>query len=138
MGVAFVVLVLIRNMIANFYELTQTGQLDDDMPVREIFRNDMVITSVIIALIAGAMLFVRADKLILALYRIGYAFWRKLSSFLSVMPEDNEQPINPPMQEMDLLLEELATQEGDAGLLGVILRLIGAGLVLMSIVVIVY
>ena len=34
MGVAFVVLILIRNLLANFYELTQTGQLDDDMPVK--------------------------------------------------------------------------------------------------------
>ena len=58
MGVAFVVLILIRNLLANFYELTQTGQLDEDMPVKEIFRNDTLITAVIIALITGAMLFV--------------------------------------------------------------------------------
>ena len=138
MGVAFVVLVLIRNMLTNFYELSQSGQLDDDMPVREIFRNDMVITTVIIALIAGAMLFVRADKLILALNRIDYALWRMLTNFLSRMSEGSEQPFSPPVQDMDILLKELATQEGDVGFLGVILRLIAAGIILMCIVVIVY
>ena len=138
MGVAFVVLILIRNLLANFYELTQTGQLDDDMPVKEIFRNDTLITAVIIALITGAMLFVRADKLILALNRIGYALWRILSNFLSRTSEGSEQPDIPQVEYMDLLLEDLATQEEDVGFFGGILRIIVAGLMLMCILIVVY
>lgn len=138
MGVAFVVLILIRNLLANFYELTQTGQLDDDMPVKEIFRNDTLITAVIIALITGAMLFVRADKLILALNRLGYALWRILSNFLSRTSEGGEQPDIPQVEYMDLLLEDLATQEEDVGFFGGVLRIIVAGLMLMCIVMVVY
>ena len=70
MGVTFVVLVLIRKLIRNFHELSKTGQLNDDMPVKEIFRNNTVISVVIIAGITGAMLFIHADRLVLSLNRM--------------------------------------------------------------------
>lgn len=138
MGVAFVVLVMIRKLLTNFYELSQSGQLDDDMPVREIFRNDSVITAVIIAGIAGAMLFVRTERLILALNKIGYELWRKLSYFLSRLFEGSEVPTQSTGQDMDVLLEELARQDGDGGFFGMIFRLFEAALILLCIVVIVY
>ena len=139
MGVAFAAMIMIRTMIKNFYELAQSGQLDDDMPVKEIFRNNTVITGVIIAGVIGAMLFVRADRLVLGLNRIAYYLWEKLSYFLSRLFEGGEeQAAAPAMQDMDVLLEELAREDTDGGLFALILRLIEAALILLCIVVILY
>ncbi len=70
MGVAFVVLVLIRKLIRNYYDLSKTGQLNDDMPVKEILRNNTIITALIIVSISGAMLFLSADHLVVSLNRM--------------------------------------------------------------------
>ena len=138
MGIAFAVLVLIRLVVKNFYELSQSGQLDDDMPVKEIFRNNTLVTAVIILFVTGAMLFVRADRLVLALNRIAYFLWEKIAYVLSRTFEGHEELDMPPMEDMGFLLRELATEDADGGFFALIIRLISAAVVLLCIVLILY
>ena len=139
MGVAFAVLLMVRSMIRNFYELSQTGQLDDDMPVREIFRNNALITAVIIVAVTLAMLFIRSDRLVLALNRIGYEVWMRLSNLLSRMfgVTDGEQ-FTRPLSSMDELMKELAQEDVDGGFFSLIMRLFESALILLCIAVILF
>ena len=50
MGILFVTCLLVRMLISNFYDLSRSGQLTDDMPVRELFRNNTYIAIGIILL----------------------------------------------------------------------------------------
>ncbi|MBO6206345.1 MAG: hypothetical protein J6O73_05340 [Lachnospiraceae bacterium] len=139
MGITFAVLFLIRSLIKNFYELSQSGQLDDDMPVKEIFRNNAVITALIITFVIGGMLFIRSERLILALKRMAYALWGVIVHILSGLFEGRaEEEAMPAMQEMDYLLQQLAREDSDGGLFTLILQVIEAGLFLLFFTIIIY
>ena len=78
MGVMFIVLVLVRMIVTNFYDLSRSGQLTDDMPVRELFKNNSLIASGIIVMIVTFMIFVRSDELILILNNWLYNIMEKI------------------------------------------------------------
>ena len=108
------------------------------MPVKEIFRNNTLVTAVIILFVTGAMLFVRADRLVLALNRIAYFLWEEIAYVLSRTFEGHEELDMPPMEDMGFLLRELATEDADGGFFALIIRLISAAVVLLCIVLILY
>ena len=141
MGVGFVVLIMVRFLIINFYELSLTGQLTSEMPVREIFRNNSIAVMGITLLAAIAMLFVKADKLILALNRFGYYVWEKISAFLERVLSnkmDEETTRFPPLADYGRLLQELANEEPDNSLFTLLMRLFESLLILLCIVVVIY
>ncbi len=139
MGVAFVILFFLRKLITGFYDLSLTGQMDDDMPVGEIFFNNSLITLFIIAGVCASMLFVRADRLILSLNRLAYFVWLRISGFLSRMLDgQSQQQTLPDFSAMEELMRELAQSEPDNGIFVMFMRLLESLIVLLCIVVIVY
>ena len=84
MGILFVTILLIRMLLTNFYELSRSGQLTDDMPVKELFRNNAYIAAGIIFLSIAFMVFVRTDALIQKINDIVYLILKRL--WLVIMP----------------------------------------------------
>ena len=84
MGVLFTAFVLVRMLLSNFYDLSRSGQLTDDMPVRELFRNNALIAIGIIVLAIAFMIFVKTDSLIRRISRYSSSVSRMGSSALRV------------------------------------------------------
>ena len=84
MGILFVTILLIRMLLTNFYELSRSGQLTDDMPVKELFRNNAYIAAGIIFFSIAFMIFVRTDALIQRINDIVYLILKRL--WLVIMP----------------------------------------------------
>ena len=76
-------MIMLRQIIASFHELSRSGQLTDDMPVRDIFRNNTMFASAVMAVAAACMLFIRSDSLVRFINRMVYQFWMGLSSRIS-------------------------------------------------------
>ncbi|MCR4690991.1 MAG: hypothetical protein K5739_06595 [Lachnospiraceae bacterium] len=72
MGILFILLCLVRMLVVNFHELSLSGQFTDEMPVGEIFRNNSFMALGVLILTALSMLFVHADRLILAINKLIY------------------------------------------------------------------
>jgi len=84
MGILFVTCLLVRMLISNFYDLSRSGQLTDDMPVRELFRNNTYIAIGIILLAVAFMIFVRTDVLIQKINDVVYIILKRF--WLAIMP----------------------------------------------------
>jgi hypothetical protein len=84
MGILFVTFLLVRMLISNFYDLSRSGQLTDDMPVRELFKNNTYIAAGIILLAIAFMIFVRTDELIQKINDIVYLILKRF--WLVIMP----------------------------------------------------
>ena len=78
MGILFVACLLVRMLIWNFYDLSRSGQLTDDMPVKELFRNNTYIAIGIILLAIAFMIFVRTDVLIQKINDIVYLILKRI------------------------------------------------------------
>ena len=84
MGILFVACLLVRMLIWNFYDLSRSGQLTDDMPVKELFRNNTYIAIGIILLAIAFMIFVRTDVLIQKIHDIVYLILKRI--WFVIMP----------------------------------------------------
>ena len=139
MGVAFVGLILIRDLVKNFYLMIMNGKQDSDMPVREIFRNNALITALIALGSMAAMIFIRSDSLVLALNRLVYNIWKKFAEVIvelfDVEEEYQEQPVFRGIEQM---LDELSTEDSGNSFLTMIIRITEAALALFCIVVLAY
>lgn len=82
MGIVFAALIMLRMLISNFYELSRSGQLTDDMPVKELFKNNAIIAILIILTSVGLMIFVRADRLITGINTIVYRVLKVIINFI--------------------------------------------------------
>ena len=108
MGIMFAALLLVRMLIANFYELSRSGQLTEDMPVRELFRNNALIATGIIILAVLLMAFVRSDPLIRKINEIIYRLLKKFWDFISYyvtsdegsMSQNRQRQVMPDLPEM--------------------------------------
>jgi len=137
MGVLFVALIMIRELINNFYELSRSGQLTDEMPVRELFRNNSLIAGLIVLLVIGLMIFVRADELILSINRFMLFVLEKIGELISkvlgnevVMPDENTEIQN--------LLKMIAIPAETDGFLVILLRILDAIITIIITVLFVY
>ena len=128
--VLFIVLQIVKKVMKNAHNLSISGQLTSDMPVKDIYRNSFLFASGIILLCILIMMFVRADWLISILngilYKIEYAF---LYVFLMLVlffdrPDDIE------MEAEEAVAEILEKTPEEAGILDQILNIVGALLVL--------
>ncbi|MBR4759693.1 MAG: hypothetical protein IK078_06060 [Lachnospiraceae bacterium] len=139
MGIAYVLLVMLRQIIASFHELSSSGQLTDDMPVADIFRNNTMFASAVMAVAAACMLFIRSDRLVRFINKMAYLFWTGLSNRLSQLfgehPEDGTAAM---MGDMSDLMKMLAEGEDDGGVFSMIMQILDAlvwifGLTMMAI-----
>ena len=90
MGIMFAALLLLRMLLSNFYDLSRSGQLTDDMPVRELFRNNAFIATGIIIMAVLLMMFVRSDPLIRKINEIIYRVLKKLWDLISYYVTSDE------------------------------------------------
>ena len=108
MGIMFATLLLVRMLIANFYELSRSGQLTEEMPVRELFRNNAFIAAGIIILAVLLMMFVRSDPLIRKINEIMFKILKKFWDFISYyvtsdegsLSQNRQRQVMPDLPEM--------------------------------------
>ena len=143
MGIAYILLIMLRQIIASFHELSRSGQLTDDMPVRDIFRNNTMFASAVMAVAAACMLFIRSDSLVRFINRMVYQFWMGLSSRISELfgEHPDESGMTEMMGDMSDLMRMLAEDEGDGGVLAMIMQILDAlvwilGLTVIAILII--
>ena len=136
-------MIMLRQIIASFHELSRSGQLTDDMPVRDIFRNNTMFASAVMAVAAACMLFIRSDSLVRFINRMVYQFWMGLSSRISELfgEHPDESGMTEMMGDMSDLMRMLAEDEGDGGVLAMIMQILDAlvwilGLTVIAILII--
>ena len=82
-GVLFVVFAALKVYMRNAYYLGVSGQITEQMPVREIYRNSTLVISGIVGIVAAAMAFFKADRLISFLGFI----WDYIAYFIGMILE---------------------------------------------------
>lgn len=131
-SVVFIVLELIKLLLKNAYELSISGQLTSDMPVKDIYRNSFVLAAVIVFLCIGLMLFVRADWLINLLngllQKIEYILLYLFFNMIILMRKEDTDTDVP--QRIHKMLDENV----EGGLFDQIINIIGALLVMVVLI----
>ena len=95
MGVLFTAFVLVRMLLSNFYDLSRSGQLTDDMPVRELFRNNALIAIGIIVLAIAFMIFVKTDSLIRRINELVYYLLTRFWNFIAPYVTEEDGSLTP-------------------------------------------
>ncbi len=128
MGIAYVLLIMLRQIITSFHELSSSGQLTDDMPVKDIFRNNTMFASAVMAAAAACMLFIRSDKLVRYINRLVWLFWSGLSNRISELfgEHPDESGTAEMMDNMADLMRMLAEDEGEGGVIATIMQILDA------------
>ena len=136
MGVMFIVLVLVRMIVTNFYDLSRSGQLTDDMPVRELFKNNSLIASGIIVMIVTFMIFVRSDELIRILNNWLYNIMEKIVGviFRAVL----EEPENGTDDLLGFLNPNNLPQQDEGGFVYYLIRILEAVLAVFIIILLIW
>lgn len=114
--VCYVLLEMLKKLLENYHEIALSGQLTDDMPVREIFRNNSIGAIGIMVLVIMTMILVKAEGLIAWIKSI----WFKLASGIGTLfkvdfdIEEKTQEVQtiqygsmPPVQQEDNLLTRI-------------------------------
>ena len=96
--ILFLVLEMIKKLFENYYELANSGQLTDNMPVREIISNNTRSAVGVTVGIVIAMILVKAEGLIRILKELWFAFAAFIGSLVkpveSVSRIYEEEPVD--------------------------------------------
>ena len=134
-AVAFIVLQALKVLFENTYELLISGQMTDDMPVKEILRNDYLFAGIVVTISVLLMVFVRADGLIHYLRSFAYliikGFMRVVAAILKVM-NDLFELDNGQMTTMG----DAAPEIEEVGVLGQVWETVSALLILLVLIVV--
>lgn len=134
--VAFVALQALKEILLNAYELANTHQLTNDMPVREIYRNSFVFAGIIIALCVVVMVFINTDKLVNVLSGFAeYILLILLYLVKKLLVFDKKRPQEVTPDELPRLRNSIETQ--NPGILDQILNVIEALIVVFVLVLII-
>lgn len=136
-AVAFVFLQCLKTLFENTYELLISGQVTEDMPVQEMFRNNYFFAGIIMAICIFLMLFVRADGLIQLLRSVAFYVVKgimflagKLLNFFASFLE---------LDSGDMLeLENGAAEVEEVGILGQLWEIVSALLVLAIVILVLF
>ncbi|MBO4337939.1 MAG: hypothetical protein J5842_07675, partial [Lachnospiraceae bacterium] len=140
MGVSFALLIMIRALIANFYQLSASGQLTDEMPVREIFRNNTFIAAGIMGLTAAGMLFIRSDRLIAMINKAAYTLWTRFAELISKSSGEQEPDaaMSSTLGNIEDLMRELSEMDEAKGPLVTLLQILDSFIIILAVVVVMY
>ena len=136
-AVAFVFLQCLKTLFDNTYELLISGQVTEDMPVQEMFRNNYFFAGIIMAICIFLMLFVRADGLIQLLRSVAFYVGKGimflagkvLNFFASFLEVDSGEMLE---------LESSVGEVEEVGVLGQLWEIVSALLILAIVVLVLF
>lgn len=133
-AVAFVVLQSLKNLFNNTYFLLKSGQMTDEMPVQEIFRNTYLTAGLVIVTSVLLMVFVRAERMIHFLRSIAFYVVRGLM-YLVIMFYNFIGSLFDYTEEIPLDNNTVDEIE-EVGLVGEVWEIVSALIILLVIIVV--
>lgn len=131
--VIFVALEMLKMLLGNYRELALSGQLTDDMPVREIYKNNSIGAAGVMLLVLLTMICVKAEGLIEFIRGIWFSLASRIGVLFHVEDEIIEEEI---IQSPAIGMPPVVP--GEESILSLILHYIEIGLYVVTVAVLLY
>lgn len=131
--ICFVLLEMIKKLLENYRDIVISGQLTDDMPVREIFRNNTIGAVGVMLLVIMSMMFVKADGLIAWIKGLWFSIASRIGTLFHV-----ENVVEEKVIEQRPIIDVVSPVPEKDGILAQILHIIELGLYAAAVALIIY